>query len=190
MKIVRLLDKIIDVLSKIALFCGGILLMVMAINITYGVLARYLFGAPSIYAMELTKILMIPALVLAVAYVQRYNRHLQVDFLSARFARKVQVILFDIVVPIAGLFVTYVLVWKGWTAMVYARSINEVSYSSWAEPMWPVKLFIPIGYGLLFVVMVAQVCKGVAKLINDKGDAGASAETTADPDVTAKSERV
>jgi TRAP-type C4-dicarboxylate transport system permease small subunit len=184
MKIVRFLDRIIDILSKVALFCGGALLMVMAINITYGVLARYLFNAPSVYAMDLTKILMIPALVLAVSYVQRYNRHLQVDFLSARFPEKVQLILLEIIVPIAGLFVGYILVWKGWTAMVYARSINEVSYSSWGEPMWPVKLMIPIGYGLLCLVLIAQVCKGIARLVHDKGEVAES------PDVTAESERV
>jgi TRAP-type mannitol/chloroaromatic compound transport system permease small subunit len=184
MKIVRILDKIVDVLSKAALLCGGILLLVMAFNITYGVLARYVFNAPSVYAMELTKILMIPALVLAVAYVQRNNRHLQVDFLSSRFSQKARLILLEIIVPIAGLFVGFVLVWKGWESMTYSYSIHETSYSSWAEPLWPVRLMIPIGYGLLCIVMVAQLCKGIARLLDMKGD------TTEGSEATAKSERV
>lgn len=184
MKILKILDKIVDILSKVGLFCGGVLLMVTAIIITYGVFSRYLFNAPSIYAMELTKILLIPALVLAVSYVQRYNRHLQVDFLSQKFPRKVQIVLLDLIVPILGMAVVYVLVWKGWTAMVYARSINEVSYSSWAEPMWPVKLFIPIGYGFLFLAMVAQFIKGIGALRDENAD------KTEGSDLTATSERV
>lgn len=178
MKIVRILDKIVDVLSKVGLLCGGILLMVMAFNITYGVVTRYAFNAPSVYSMELTKILMIPALVLAVAYVQRYNRHLQVDFISARLPHKVRLVLLDIIVPITGLFVGFVLVWKGWDAMTYSHSINETSYSSWAEPLWPVKLMIPIGYGLLCIVLVAQLCKGIARLLEGEGEATEGSEAT------------
>jgi len=184
MKIVRILDRIVDILSKAGLLCGGILLLVMAFNITYGVVARYVFNNPSVYAMELTKILMIPALVLAVAYVQRYNRHLQVDFLSARFPLKFRLILLDIVVPITGLFVGFILVWKGWESMTYSYSINETSYSSWAEPLWPVRLMIPIGYALLCLVMVAQLCKGVARLLEE------TRRTKEGPETIVKSEQV
>jgi TRAP-type C4-dicarboxylate transport system permease small subunit len=164
MKILRAIDKLIDILCKAAILFAGALLMAMAINITYGVIARYAFSAPSVYAMELTKILMIPALVFAVAYVQRYDRHLKVDFLSNRFPERVRHVLGEIVVPIAGLFVGYVMVWKGWESMLYSRSINEVSYSSWAEPLWLVRLAIPVGYAILCLVLVAQLCHGLAAL--------------------------
>ena len=184
MNIVRLLDKIVDVLSKVAITCGGLLLLAMAINVTYGVIARYAFHSPSVYAMEMTKILMIPALVLAVSYVQRYDRHLRVDFLSMRYPEKARLILLEILVPIMALCVGYVLVWKGWDAMMYSYSINETSYSSWAEPMWPVKLAIPIGYAILCIVMVAQLCKGVAAVVAlFKG-------ATEEPEMTTKDERV
>lgn len=175
MKIVRILDRIVDILSKVALVFGGLLLLAMAVNVTYGVLTRYVFNNPSVVAMELTKILMIPALVLAVSYVQRYDRHLQVDFLSSRLPKKVRLALQQVIVPLMGLFVVYVLVWKGWDAAAYSYSINETSYSSWAEPLWPVKMAIPVGYGLLFMVMVAQVIKGVARLFTEgKEDAEGS----------------
>ena len=165
MKTIRLLDKIVDILSKIALTLGGLLLLAMAINVTYGVVARYVFNSPSVYAMELTKILMIPALVLAVAYVQRYDKHLQVDFLSIRFPEKFRLILLQVIVPLLGMAVVFVLVWKGWESAMYSYSIHETSYSSWAEPLWPARIAIPIGYGLLFVVMVSQVIKAVARLL-------------------------
>jgi len=181
MKIVRALDKIIEVLTRVALFCSGLLLLAMAINVTYGVLTRYVFNAPSVYAIELTKILMIPALVIAVSYVQRNDRHLKVDFLATKLPNKVQTALFEIVVPITALFVTYIMVWKGWDAASYSFSINETSYSSWREPLWPVKFTVPIGYGLLFLVLVAQLCKGVARLfVGESKTSDGSEVTTAD----------
>lgn len=180
MKILRILDKIVDLLSKIALLFGGILLLAMAVNVTYGVVARYVFNSPSVVAIELTKILMIPALVLAVSYVQRYDRHLQVDFLSSRFPHKARLLLLQVIVPIMALFVVYVLVWKGWQSAMYSRSINETSYSSWAEPLWLVRVTIPIGYALLFLVLITQVIKGIASLFREEKKAVAIEDTLAE----------
>lgn len=168
MKIVRFLDKMVDWACRAALLLGGMLLLAMAINVTYGVVTRYAFHRPSIYAIELTKILMIPALVLAVSYVQRSNRHLQVDFISMRLPTRFRLVVLDFIVPLAGLFVVAVLVWKGWESMSYSFSIHETSYSSWAEPLWPVRLTIPIGYALLFIVMIGQLVGVIAQLFGFK----------------------
>jgi TRAP-type C4-dicarboxylate transport system permease small subunit len=141
----------------------------MAVNVTYGVVTRYVFHAPSVVAIEMTKILMIPALVLAVSYVQRNERHLKVDFLSNRFSKTIQLIMSHIAVPVMGLFVGYVLVWKGWVSMEYSRSvIHELSFSVWEEPLWPVRLTIPIGYGLLCLIMIGQLCKGIVTLVTER----------------------
>lgn len=185
MKIARIIDRTIDILVKGALLCGGLLLLAMAINVTYGVVTRYAFHAPSVYAIDLTKILMIPALVFSVAYVQKHNRHLQVDFLVARFNAKFRLIVLEIIVPLAGLFVGAVLVWKGWESMAYSFSIHETSYSTWAEPLWPVRLTIPIGYGLLSLVMIGQILGAFARLFGI-----AKTEPTASAETTVESERV
>lgn len=168
-KTLKILDKILEILSNGAILFSGILLLAMGINVTYGVVTRYVFHSPSIIAIEMTKILMIPALVLAVSYVQRNGRHLKVDFLSNRFPQTLQLIISEIAVPIMGLFVGYVLVWKGWESMEYSRSvIHELSFSVWEEPLWPVRLTIPIGYGLLCLVMIGQLCRGIGVLITGR----------------------
>jgi TRAP-type C4-dicarboxylate transport system permease small subunit len=168
MKIAKTLDKIIDILSKSALLLSGLLLLATAINVTYGVIMRYAFNHPSIYAIELTKILMIPALVLAVSYVQRNKRHLRVDFISNRFPQTVQNIFDEIAVPIMGLFVVYVLVWKGWVSAAYSQQIHEKSMSVWSEPLAPVRFTIPVGYGLLGLILIAQLCRGIGVLFTGR----------------------
>ena len=65
-----------------------------------------------------------------------------------------------------GLFVMYVMVWKSWVAAAYSIQINETSYSAWSEPLYPVKITIPIGYGLLFLVMVGQIARGIGRLVS------------------------
>jgi TRAP-type C4-dicarboxylate transport system permease small subunit len=174
LKIAQALDKCLDILSQGGLLFSGLLLMAMGFNVTYGVVKRYVFHDPSIVAIELVKILLIPACVLAVSYVQRNGRHLRVDFLSNRFPPTVQDIISEIAVPIMGLFVGYVLVWKGWVAAAYSLQIHEASYSAWSESLVPVKVVIPIGYGLLCLIMIGQLCRGIGVLVSrkNKGQSG------------------
>jgi TRAP-type C4-dicarboxylate transport system permease small subunit len=168
MKTLKLLDKVLGWLSSGGLLLSGILLLAMGVNVTYGVVTRYVFSNPSIIAIEMTKILMIPALVLAVSYVQRNNRHLRVDFLSNRFSLTVQNIVLEIFVPITGLCVGIILVWKGWDSAMYSLQTHERSMSVWAEPLFPVRLMIPIGYGLLCLIMIGQLFKGIGILFTGK----------------------
>jgi len=168
LKIVKALDKALDLLSNWGLAFSGILLLAMAVNVTYGVVTRYVFSSPSVISIELLKIFLIPACVFAVAYVHRNNRHLRVDFLFNRFPPIVQLIVSEIFLSVSGLCVAYVLVWKGWVSMLYSYQIGEASYAIWAEPLWPVRLVIPIGYGLLGLVMVAQLFHGIGSLVAGK----------------------
>jgi TRAP-type C4-dicarboxylate transport system permease small subunit len=168
LKIAKSLDKSLDILSKGGLLLSGLLLMAMSFNIAYGVITRYVFHDPSIVAIELVKILLIPACVLAVSYVQRNGRHLRVDFVSSRFSQTVQYILSEIAVPLMGLIVGYVLVWKGAVAAAYSLQIHEASYSAWAESLVPVKVVIPVGYGLLCLIMIGQLCRGIGVLVSGK----------------------
>jgi TRAP-type C4-dicarboxylate transport system permease small subunit len=67
LKIATALDKFLDLLSQGGLALSGLLLMAMGFNVTYGVIKRYVFHDPSIVAIELVKMLLIPACVLAVS---------------------------------------------------------------------------------------------------------------------------
>jgi len=136
----------------------------MGFVVTYGVIKRYVFADPSIYVYELSMMFMISGLVFAVAYVQREGRHLRVDFLSSRMSQATQDIILNLVVPIAGLFYCIVLTWKGWTSAMYSLQIGETSQSIWGEPLFPVRVSIPVGYGLICLVLVSQICRSIAAL--------------------------
>ncbi|MCR4394437.1 MAG: TRAP transporter small permease [Dehalococcoidales bacterium] len=167
-KIAGVLDRTLDLLSKLGLLLSGMMLLYMSINVTYGVIKRYVFHDPSIIAIEMVKILLIPACVLAVSYVQRNGRHLKVDFLMNRFSPKIQLIISEVAVPLMGLFVGIVLVWKGWESAVYSFLIYERSMSVWSEPVFPVRFTIPVGYGLLCLIMIGQLVHGISLLIKGK----------------------
>ncbi len=164
-KVIQTLDRTIERAGYIALLFSGILIFLMAWASTYGVARRYLLNKPEPYSYEISTIFLVACVVFAIAGVQRWGRHLRVDFVSNRLSEGVQDILLNIVGPVLALFYVVLLTWQSWDAAWYSLQIGETSQSIWREPWWPTKMMVPIGSGLLCLVLIAQLCRGAASLI-------------------------
>ena len=170
-KLLNRVNRIIERVSDLGLVVSGILILVMSVLSTYGVGRRYLLHRPEPYSYELSTMLLVACVVFAVAGLQRYKRHLRVDFIANFLPATVQNALIDIVTPILGLFYVVVITWKSFDNALYSMSIWETSQSSWEEPLFPVKFLVPIGMALLCLVLAAQLSQGIASLaryIKDK----------------------
>lgn len=164
-KVTQTLDRIIERVSYFGVYIAGVMAVVMACLATYGVVRRYALNNPEPYSYELSTMFLVAGVVLAIPYIQRVGRHLRVDVVANRFPEGVQSILTNIVVPLLALFYLVPLTWKSWENAWYALQISERSYSAWAPLLFPIKIMVPIGAGLLCLVLVAQLCRGVATLV-------------------------
>lgn len=164
-KIFKKIEEMVGLISNLGLTLGGILILIMAFLSTYGVARRYLLNRPEPYSYEISTILLVACVVFSVAGLQRHMRHLRVDFISNRFSKSTQDILLRIVTPILALFYVVIVTWKSCENAIYSMSIWERSQSSWQEPLFPVKLTVPIGMALLCLVLINQLCQGIAKLV-------------------------
>ena len=158
-------DYIIGQLSRFFLILSGILTLLMVFTATYGVFRRYAFNSPEPYSYELSTMFLLFSFVLSVACVERYNRHIRVDFISSRVPKIVEHIILNILAPIAGLFVVGIFTWKGFDVAMFSLKVGEVSSSTWAVRLFPIKLVVPIGYGMLFLVLICRLYFGIANLI-------------------------
>ena len=164
-RVIQILDRIIERASNIALLVSGILILVMAWLSTYGVTRRYALNDPEPYSYEISTIFLLACVVLAIAGVQVLGRQLRVDFVANRFPEGVQDILLNVVVPVLALFYVVILTWQSWDTAWYSLQIGETSQSAWEEPLWPTKMTVPVGAGLLCLVLLAQLSRGVASFI-------------------------
>ena len=164
-KFIQTLDRTIERAGYIALFVSGILILVMSWLSTYGVTRRYALNNPESYSYELSTIFLVACVVFALAGVQRLGRQLRVDFISNRLSEGVQDFLLNIIGPILALFYVIIVTWQSWDAAWYSMQIGEVSQSVWREPWWPTKMTVPVGVGLLCLVLLAQLSRGVVSLI-------------------------
>jgi len=162
--IINKADRVLDKASKVFALLSGILILLMAFTASYGVVRRYIFNSPEPYSYELSTIFLLWTFVLALAYLEKLDMHLRVDFFVVLLPKKFRLFMLNVIGPIFGLVFCSVLTWGGWTAAIYSFEIGEKSMSIWAIPLFPVKIIVPVGYGLLSTVLLLKIIRGFLSL--------------------------
>ena len=162
------LDHWMDRATLFLLLMSGIMILLMAWGETYGVVKRYVFHAPDPFAYELSTTFLLFCGVLAVAGVERLDRHVRNDLIASRFSQRVKVIALNVIFPFLALLFVAVLTWKSVGNALYSLDIGQVSQSTWRVPLTPIKFVIPLGYTLLCLVLIGKFCKGFALLKGGK----------------------
>lgn len=164
MRVIRKLDDGIGRISHLLMLVSGILILLMAWVETYGVVKRYVFHAPDPFAYELSTMFLLFCGVLAVAGVERLDRHVRNDLVASRFPERMKVIVLHTLFPLLALIFCSVLTWKSVGNALYALEIGQVTQSTWALPLAPIKFVIPFGYTLLCLVLLGKFCRGINML--------------------------
>jgi len=168
-RVMQRLDHAISRVSLFLMFVSGILILLMAWGETYGVVKRYVFQAPDPLAYELSTMFLLFSGVLAVAGVEWLDRHVRNDLVASRFPQRMRVIVLRTIFPLLALIFCAVLTWKSVGNALYALQIGQVTQSTWALPLAPIKFVIPLGYTLLCLVLIGKFCQGIALLRGGKG---------------------
>jgi TRAP-type C4-dicarboxylate transport system permease small subunit len=162
------IDRILERISNFFAVLSGVQVLIMAFTATYGVIRRYVFKSPEPYSYELSTMFLLWTFVLALAYLEKLDGHLRVDFFVVLLPEKIRLFLLNVTGPLFGLIFCSVLTWEGWRAAMYSLEIGEKSMSVWAVPLFPVKIIIPAGYGLLCIVLVLKIIRGFISLRDNK----------------------
>lgn len=102
---------------------------------------------------------------LGAAHTLEQDRHVRVDVLAKRWSPRVRAGI-DLVGHLAFLLpLILVLTWLGWTDFRQAWVSGEVSADAGGLIRWPVKLLIPLGFGLLALQVLSEVGKRLAVLV-------------------------
>lgn len=161
--ILQKVDRILERVSKLFVVLSGIMILLMAFTATYGVLRRYLFNSPEPYSYELSTMFLLWTFVLAIAHLEKLDGHLRVDFFVVILPERLKLFLLNVISPLLGLVFCSVLTWEGLKVALYSLEIGERSMSVWAVPLFPIKIIIPLGYGLLCIVLVLKIIRGLIK---------------------------
>ena len=136
--------------------------IVLVLVVSYEVVARYFFHAPTIWVYDAAYMLYGTIFMLGAAYALHKGAHIRTDFFFESWSTRTRGTI-DSVAYIALFFPTLfvfliVSADEGW----YAFTINEVSEQTpWRPILWPFKMVIPLTCLLLLIQGVSEVVKSL-----------------------------
>jgi len=150
----------IERINRVFVGAAGILIVIMGFLSAYGAIRRYAFRSPEPVSYEFASMFLLFSFVLANAAVERQDRLLRLDLLLDRFPPRVNNVIANIVSPIMGMTFFGIISWISFGDALRALEIGQVSRSAWPVPLFPVKLFIPIGYGFFCLTLLYRMVLG------------------------------
>jgi TRAP-type mannitol/chloroaromatic compound transport system permease small subunit len=151
---------VIDRVSTVAGWLAGWLIVPMTLAVTYEVIARYAFNAPTIWAYDVTYMLFGAQFMLAASYTLLKGGHIRTDVFYERWSAatraKIDLAAYVLFFFPGMLFILYaggVEAWKAW-------EIGERSdWTPWRPIIYPLKAVIPISAALLLLQGLAEVVR-------------------------------
>jgi TRAP-type mannitol/chloroaromatic compound transport system permease small subunit len=157
--------KNVEFVSMLSGLAAAALIPLLAILITYEVVSRYAFNAPTSWAFEVSYMLMGISLMLGLAWCTLARKHIRVDFLYDNLAPKGKASV-DFVGNVFLLLP--ILIWVSWALFVYfleAYKVNETSgESAWNPIIWPFKFSFAFGFFLFTMQTVVETIKSALTL--------------------------
>ncbi|HBJ26877.1 MAG: C4-dicarboxylate ABC transporter substrate-binding protein [Cobetia sp.] len=155
MKIVAVIER----QTRWAGYLGAVLILPLVLALVYEVFSRYVLGKPTLWAFEISYMVMGAIFMLGMANALRVGQHVSVDVLSQNFAprlrARVHLACYVVLLP-----VLMWLVWELWLYALEAFFSNERSgRSAWNPVIWPVFGVWWLGFVYLTLQVAAEILK-------------------------------
>lgn len=164
-----MMGRLLNAVDSISLWSGkavALLLLPIAGVMTYEVIARYAFSAPTVWSTEIVVMLAGTLYIVGGAYTQYLRGHISVDTLFNYMSPRWQTITRLVVhFPVFCLYVG-VLLWAGTEFAWDSVAGNERSGTLWNPIIWPYKLVVPLGALLVLLQGTAQFVRDVLILFS------------------------
>jgi len=151
-----LLAKGANALERILSAFGALLILTLTILVSLDVFFRFLLNHSIAGLYELSELMLVGMVYLSIAYVQTQKGHVIIDIIYARIPGKPRKVLmiFNLFLCIAVVMIITIrsgyLAWQAWKTQDYSSGIIQ-----W--PLWPAKMAIPFGCGLLTIRLIRDL---------------------------------
>ena len=158
------ISRVIDLIStKIGVATGWLILASVLISAGNAVM-RYSINWSSNAWLEIQWYLYSAVFLLCAAYTLLRNEHIRIDIIAGSLSRRTQAWI-DVFGTIVFLLpMSIVLAWLSWPMFVESYVRGEVSSDAGGLLRWPVKLIVPLAFGLLTLQAVSELIKRIAYL--------------------------
>jgi TRAP-type mannitol/chloroaromatic compound transport system permease small subunit len=154
------IDAINERFGRAANWCVLLACLISAGN----ALVRYGLGFSSNAWLEIQWYLFAAMFMLGAPYTLKVNEHVRVDIVYGNVSPRIQLWI-DLLGGILFLMpATIIIGWMSWPIFLESFTSGEVSNNAGGLIRWPVKLMMPLGFGLLALQGLSEIIKRVAAL--------------------------
>lgn len=139
---------------------GAVLILILILAVSYEVVMRYAFNAPTMWAYEVAAMLMGTSFLITIAYAMVTESHVRVDFLYARIGPRGRAL-----IDVAGYLLFLLplalwLTWGLWNYLVQAYATGETTgQSAWNPVVWPFRVAYVVGLVLFSLQILAEILR-------------------------------
>lgn len=154
---------------------AALLIVPLILATSYEVFARYLFGAPTVWAYEIGYTLTGSHFLLAMAFTLREGQHIRIDIFSGTFSLRTRALIdlacYAVVLPLMC-WLTYALAGYLWSGYENGERSGQ---SALNMPVWPFRLVFVVAFVLLALQVLSEMTKRAQQLrAPSPGGAGAA----------------
>ncbi len=167
MKVLMKLSSIIDKINRTIGRIFAFILLPMTILTAFEVFRRYALNSPTVWAWELILQIWGFMLMACGGYCYLKGGFVRVDVIYGKFNAKIKYIIG--VITALAVLVCMGLIFKYGCNMAYKSFLrNERISSVWGSPMWLVRMYVPMGAGLMLLQGISELIKNIHALLMKK----------------------
>jgi len=152
-----ILDGITRFIKKAGDVASLVILLIMAV-VTYEVISRYAFNTPTSWAWLINKQLFGVFVLVAGGYTLVHKSHIRIEMLYDHFSPGMKGFVRWLTLLCALCFLGSLL-WKSTVMGLEAWETKEVAMGIFKLPLYPLKMFMPIGTALFILGCIAAALK-------------------------------
>jgi TRAP-type mannitol/chloroaromatic compound transport system permease small subunit len=154
--------RAIDRLSSLTGAMVAILIIPLVGGVTYEVISRYLFNAPTVWAYDTTYMLYGAHFMLGAAYTLLKGAHIRTDIFYQNWSLRTKGLVdasLYLLFFFPGMILFFVM---GWQEAYHSLAIGELSEATpWRPPLYPFKFVIPVTALLILIQGISEFLKSV-----------------------------
>ena len=181
------LGRILDGVFTASGYLSGLLFLVLAVFVTYDVIARkwgtYLYLPTTRVTDEISGYILALAATWGLAYTLRTDAHVRIDVLLPHLPRRVRAVVDFLALMLMGFFAGLVS-WKIWALVLDSFESGIRSSTYLLTPQWIPEGILGVGFSLLTLASAAMALSMVGEWVG----AGASAKATEPKQTTWKAQ--
>ncbi len=149
-------SKIFDKVVTGAAYLSGWIIIFMMLAISYEVVMRYFFKAPTAWVADFSGYMQYATVLLGAAWVLKIGSHTRIDILLNKLPPRIQTIL-NLVTSTIAMVACTIFGWKGFQATWGAYQRGDFLYREVEVPLALLFAFIPISFLLLCIQFVREI---------------------------------